>query len=184
MTVEAKVAQTAMKVASQTAQQGAQTPLTGDQSQFMSILENHEVSMDAANADMMKALGYNPDSHPANNAIPAQSLQIQVGTVEQLNSVQSTDKVTNMLSELNRGGLQMQKVMEMKISIRILLALNSNPLKWITFFWESPSPTFLPVKMMTKLRVVKMRPPIIRATRRISSTHILSLLGPSCCMQQ
>lgn len=114
MSVGAEVAHVAVKVAEQTTKQGGQIPLpNGEQSSFMNILEQHEVNMDTANADMMKALGYDPGTHPADNAVSASQLEIQFSRVEAMDSVQSSDKVANMLKELNHDGLQLERVMEL-----------------------------------------------------------------------
>lgn len=114
MSLEAKVAQTAAKLVEQSAKQSSQSPLTkqGD-SPFMAMLEQHEMKLGAIDGDMMQALGIESSVHPADNAISAQNLDIQTASIEQLDSVESPDKIASMLTTLNKNGLEMERIMEL-----------------------------------------------------------------------
>lgn len=130
MSIEAKVAQTATKVATEVAKQGGQNPLQTGESQFMNVLQSHEIKMEAANNDIMSLLGQDPSLHPADNAVSADGLQIQVSDVKQLESVQSSNNVPNMLERINRDGLNMARIQEMvmsgdKMSNRELMAMQA-----------------------------------------------------------
>ena len=133
-TVAKPVAQTVAKVATQNPAngQGLQSPLQGGgDSPFTDLLKQHEVNMDASKADILKAFGYETNAHPADNAVSAKHVDMsvtEVSDVNQLESIQATDKLASMLSNLNHGGLQMNKMMEMvtsgaKFSNRELLLL-------------------------------------------------------------
>ncbi len=130
MSIEAKVAQTATKVATEVAKQGGQNPLQTGESQFMNVLQQHEIKMEASSNDIMSMLGQDASLHPADNAVSADGLQIQISDVQKLESVESSNKLGNMFENLNRDGLNMERIQEMvmsgeKMSNRELMAMQA-----------------------------------------------------------
>lgn len=112
---EAKAAQVAAKVASQVQQQ--QTPVAdpsqaGANSPFAQMLQRHENSVNALSGEMLQAFGISDKTHPADNAVSARGLDIELEAAGKLREV-DTNEWVGVLSELNHQGLQMEKTVEL-----------------------------------------------------------------------
>ncbi len=126
-------AKAASKVAEQSVKQNqvAQTIQPGQQSPFQTLMQNQDTKVSEMGQDMLKSFGYENNVHPAENAVSATDAQIQISDVQKLDSTQSTDTITTALMKVNRGGLQMGRMMEMvssgsKFSNRELLLLQGS----------------------------------------------------------
>ncbi len=116
MAIEAKIGQMAAKVAQETAKQGANQAANmpaGGESSFTNVLQQQEAKVNSANSEVLKSMGYDVNAHPADNAVTAKNLDFQISNTQELDSVQSKDKIAGMITQLNNGGLQMEKLMEM-----------------------------------------------------------------------
>lgn len=132
--VEAKAAKIATKVATQSQQgQVGKMPQQGP-SAFDQVLQKHQQGVSNIDSNMMEvmnAYGLDNNAHPADNAISASDLNVNnMEIAGKVDSVQSPNQVTNMLSEMNRDGLQMDKIMELvtssnKFSNRDLLLMQA-----------------------------------------------------------
>ena len=130
MSIEAKVAQAAVKVASEVSKQGGKSPLQNGESPFTTVLQEQQLKADAVNMDLRTILGTEPISHPADNAVSAEGLNIKISDVQQLDSVQSTDKIANMIGNLNQSGLRMEFISQKalfgdKMTSREMLAMQA-----------------------------------------------------------
>ncbi len=112
--VEAKAAQIAAKVATEAQQQNqtANPQMTGEGSPFAQMLQDHETSVNAMSPDMLQSFGISDKTHPADKAVSAQGLDINLSEAQQVEKI-DTNVAKNLLSELNHQGLQMEKTVEM-----------------------------------------------------------------------
>ena len=110
--MEAKVAELASKVASESAKQGASQAVTqpGAESPFMELLQQYEPKLSGANAEILQAFGYEPNAHPADNAVSAEQLDIKVDATQELDFEQPGGKIATLMSHWNSGNLQMRDI--------------------------------------------------------------------------
>lgn len=115
-------AEVVAKLATEQSKSGVAKPNpAGDQSAFLKLLEQHGLQANTENigvgkADIMTAFGNDAGGHPSENAISAKNLDIDVSHVQQLDSAPSSDKLTHLITKVNRGGLQMDQIMELATS--------------------------------------------------------------------
>lgn len=100
MSVHAQVAKTAAKVATETAKKGlGNGKMPGAESSF---------------DNMMNKIGFEQNSaHPADKAVSAQNLNVDLSRAQDIGSTGSQNTVADAMAHFNRGNLQMDKLMEM-----------------------------------------------------------------------
>lgn len=114
---EAKIAQAVTKVATHVSEgQGVGNATKPVDKSFQSLLDQFGTKTDPVSQKMLQSFGGGVEIHPADNAVTAKNVKVDIAAVPQSESVTVRSHIANAVRTINSDGLNMDKMMEVLTS--------------------------------------------------------------------